>query len=50
MRILLQICDSYAAEYDINFNLDKSKFVVIPATKRRHLYDAMLLLCWKQDD
>ena len=26
MRILLQICDSYAAEYDINFNPDKSKF------------------------
>jgi len=35
MRILLQICDSYAAEYDINFNPDKSKFLVIPATKRR---------------
>ena len=26
MRILLQICDSYAAEYDINFNHEKSKF------------------------
>jgi len=38
MRILLQICDSYAAEYDVNFNLGKSKFLVIPATKRRHLY------------
>ena len=41
MRILLQICDSYAAEYDINFNLHKSKFLVIPAHKRRHLYSAM---------
>ena len=41
MRILLQICDSYAAEYDINFNSDKPKFIVIPAHKRRHLYSAM---------
>jgi hypothetical protein len=41
MRILLQICDSYAAEYDINFNPAKSKFLVIPAQKRRHLYSAM---------
>ena len=41
MRILLQICDSYAAEYDINFNPDKSKFSVIPAHKRRHLYSTM---------
>ena len=41
MRILLQICDSCAAEYDINFNPDKSKFLVIPAHKRRHLYCAM---------
>jgi len=31
MRILLQICDSYAAEYDINFNPNKSKSLVIPA-------------------
>jgi len=28
-----------AAEYDINFN--PYKFLVIPATKRRHLYNAM---------
>jgi len=40
-RILLQICDSYAALYNINFNPDKSKFFVIPATKQRHLYNAM---------
>ena len=31
MRLLLQICDHYAAEYDINFNPDESKFLVIPA-------------------
>jgi len=41
MLILLQICDSYAAKYDINFNPDKSKFLVIPVTKRRYLYNAM---------
>ena len=41
MRILLRVCDSYAAKYDINFNPDKSKFLVIPAHKRRHLYSAM---------
>jgi len=46
MRILLQICDSYAAENDINFNPDKSKFVVIPATKRRHLYNTMCKCCF----
>jgi len=45
MRILLQICDSYAAEYDINFNPNKCKFLVIPATKRRHLYNAMCKCC-----
>jgi len=46
MRILLQICDSYAAEYDINFNPDKSKYLVIPATKRRHLYSPMCNCCF----
>jgi len=46
MRILLQICDSCAAEYDINFNPDKSKFLVISATKRRHLYNAMCKCCF----
>jgi hypothetical protein len=40
-RKLLQICDTYAAEYDITFNPDKSKYLVIPALKRRHLYWAM---------
>jgi len=46
MRILLQICDSYAAEYDITFNPDKSKFLVIPGTKRRHVYNAMCNYCF----
>ena len=41
MRKLLQICDTYAAEFDISFNPDKSKCLVIPAHKRRHLYRAM---------
>jgi len=29
------------SEYDINFNPDKSRFLVIPDTKRRHLYNAV---------
>mgnify|MGYP006335670613 FL=1 len=41
MRKLLQICDVYAAEFDITFNPDKSKCLVIPAHKRRHLYRSM---------
>ena len=45
MRILLQICNSYAAEYNINFNPDKSKFLVIPAPRRRHLYSATAIFC-----
>jgi len=45
MRILIQICDSYAAEYDINLNPDESKFLVIPATKQRHLHNAMCKCC-----
>jgi len=32
--------------YDINFNPDKYKFLVIPATKRRHLYNAMCKCCF----
>jgi len=46
MRILLQIFDSYVAEYDINFNPDKSKLLAIPATKRRLLYNAMGNCCF----
>ena len=41
MRKLLQICDAYAAEFDISFNPEKSKCLVSPAHKRRHLYRAM---------
>jgi len=41
-----QICETYAAEYDINFNPDKSKFLVIHATKRRHLYNTMRKCCF----
>ena len=41
MRKLLQICDAYAAEFDIGFNPEKSKCLVIPAHKLRHLYRAM---------
>jgi len=40
MRVL-QICDSYATEYDINFNPDNAKLLVIPAHKWRYLYSAM---------
>ena len=41
MRKLLQICDTYAAEFDITFNPDKSKILVLPAHKRRHSYWSM---------
>jgi len=48
MRTLLQIClyVTYSAEYDNNFNPNKSKFLVIHATKRRHLYNAMCKSCF----
>ena len=43
--LLLQICNYYAGEYGNNFsNPDKSKFLVIPANKRRHLYSAVLFI------
>jgi len=41
MRHLLAICDSYAADFDIVFNADKSKFLVIVPNKRRQLYNDM---------
>jgi len=41
MRKLLTICDDYAKEFDIIFNADKSKFIVVAARKRRHLYNDM---------
>jgi hypothetical protein len=41
MRKLLVLCDVFAAEFDILFNAEKSKFLVIPARKRRFLYSDM---------
>jgi len=41
MRQLLAICDSYASEFDIVFNADKSKFLVVAPNKRRALYNLM---------
>jgi hypothetical protein len=41
LRLLLQICDYYVAEYDANFNPDESEFLVILANKRVPLYNAM---------
>jgi len=38
---LLAICDSYASEFDIIFNADKSKFLVVAPNKRRALYNLM---------
>ena len=35
------MCDAYGAEFDIIFNPDKSKCLVISAHKRRHLYKVM---------
>ena len=41
LRKMLSICDSFAADYDILFNPDKSKFLVIAANKRRGFYKEM---------
>lgn len=41
MRQMLRICDEYAAAYDIIFNAEKSKFLVIPSIKRRRYYKDM---------
>jgi len=41
MRQLLAICDSYASEFDIVFNADKSKFLVMAPNKQRALYNLM---------
>jgi len=41
MRQLLAICDSYASAFDIVFNADKSKFLVVAPNKRRALYNLM---------
>jgi hypothetical protein len=42
MRKLLSICDVYASEFDIIFNADKSKFLVIVSNNRRMLYNSMI--------
>lgn len=49
MRTLLRICDTFAAEYDIQFNPDKSKFLVIASNKRRQLYREMCLCSFSID-
>ena len=41
MRKLLAICDSYALEFDIVFNAEKSKFLVVSSPKRRHIHSAL---------
>ena len=41
MRKILMICDMYASQYNIIFNAQKSKFLVICATCRRSLYASM---------
>jgi hypothetical protein len=41
MRTLLAICDSYALEFDIVFNAEKSKFLVVSSPKRRNIYSAL---------
>ena len=38
---LLAICDDFAAQYDIVFTGDESKFLVIIRRKRRFLYAEM---------
>jgi len=40
MRKFLAICDSYALEFDIVFNAEKSKFLVVSPPKRRNLHAA----------
>ena len=41
MRKLLAICDSYALEFDIVFNAEKSKFLVVSSPKRRNVHSAL---------
>jgi len=38
---LLAICEVYASDYDIIFNADKSKFIVLVSPNRRLLVKAM---------
>jgi Reverse transcriptase (RNA-dependent DNA polymerase) len=44
MRKMLIICDEYAADYDIMFNPDKSKFLVNASRKRLRFYKDMCAL------
>ena len=39
MRRLLVMCDEYAREYNISFNANKCKYMVIVPNSRRRLYD-----------
>ena len=41
MRRMLSICDTYALQYDIVFNAQKSKFVVVCASHFRSFYSLM---------
>jgi hypothetical protein len=41
MRILLASCDEYASEYDIVFNAEKSKFLVMATRSGRMCYNYM---------
>jgi len=38
---LLTICDGYASDYDISFNADKSKSIVIVSPNRHFLVKPM---------
>jgi hypothetical protein len=41
MRKMRTLCDEYAADYDIMFNADKSKFLAIATRKRLRFYKDM---------
>ena len=41
MRKMLKICDTYASAFDIIFNAEKSKFLVVAAYKHRQFYNEM---------
>ena len=41
MRRMLSICDIYALQYDIVFNAQKSKFLVVCASHLRSVYSLM---------
>jgi Reverse transcriptase (RNA-dependent DNA polymerase) len=41
MRKMLTICDEYAADYDVMFNHNKSKLLVIACSQRLRFYKDM---------